>query len=261
MTINKSERSIRTFQVDQLAVGIWPDRQGMGQAAGSEAARLLRQILRQQQQATVVFAAAPSQNEVLSTLAAESGIDWSRVTAMHMDEYVGLATDAPQSFGNYLRQAIFSRVNPGTVHYLGGAAADIGAEIERYSRLIVDNPIDVVLAGIGENGHLAFNDPGVADFADTSLVKQADLDLACRQQQVNDGCFGTLAEVPTQALTLTIPALMSARWIVCTVPGETKADAVSSTLTGDVRDDVPATILRAHPRAGLFLDTDAAARL
>ena len=260
MPIPESEQAGKTFQVDRLAVEILPDRNAMGTAAGKEAARLLRHILDQQRRATVVFAAAPSQTEMLATLASAGGIAWNRVTAMHMDEYVGLSTDSPQSFGNYLRQHIFSLVKPATVHYLDGAAADVPAETGRYSQLIVDNPVDMVLAGIGENGHLAFNDPGVADFVDTSLVKEVELDLLCRQQQVNDGCFGALHEVPTRALTLTIPALMSARWIVCSVPGPAKAGAVGNTLTGEIRDEVPATILRTHQRARLFLDREAAGR-
>jgi len=233
----------------------------MGLAAGTEAARLIKHILNQQKRATVVLAAAPSQDETLAALAADGEVDWQRVTALHMDEYVGLPADAPQTFGAYLRRQIFERANPGAVYYLEGSARDLKVEIERYSRLIVENPIDLVCAGIGENGHLAFNDPGVADFVDIALVKQVDLDLQCRQQQVNDGCFESLSAVPKQALTLTIPALMSARWIVCSVPGNLKARIVYQTLYGPITESVPATVLRTHPRAQLFLDLEAAAEI
>jgi len=259
VTLDSVPAALHSACVDRLAVRVYSDRRQMGAAAGMEAACLLRRVLRQQARATVVFAAAPSQNEFLATLTSAPAIDWQRVVALHMDEYVGLPAGAPQTFAAYLRRHLFDRVQIGEVHYLDGAAADLEAEIGRYSRLIVANPIDLVCAGIGENGHLAFNDPNVADFVDTALVKPVELDLQCRQQQVNDGCFEALPAVPSHALTLTIPALLSARWIVCTVPGSAKAGAVQRTLSGPITPDVPATVLRSHPRAQLFLDLDAAA--
>lgn len=261
MISRNSHRPLYHTHVDRLGVHVYNDRKQMGIAAGTEAARLLKFILNQQKRATVVFAAAPSQDETLAALAADREVDWQRVTALHMDEYVGLPADATQTFAAYLRQQIFERVNPGIAYYLEGTAKDPKEEIERYSRLIVENPIDLVCAGIGENGHLAFNDPGVADFVDTALVKQVELDLQCRQQQVNDGCFESLSLVPKQALTLTIPALMSARWIVCSVPGKSKARAVHHTLCEPITQWVPATVLRTHPRAQLFLDLEAAAEI
>ncbi len=261
MILRNSLCPLYRTHVDRLGVHVYGDRKQMGFAAGTEAARLLKHILNQQKRATVIFAAAPSQDETLAALAADGEVEWQRVTALHMDEYVGLPGDAPQTFSAYLRRQIFERVDPGTVYYLEGAASDLGVEIERYSRLIVENPIDLVCAGIGENGHLAFNDPGVADFVDIALVKQVDLDLQCRQQQVNDGCFESLSAVPKQALTLTIPALMSARWIVCSVPGNLKARIVYQTLYGPITESVPATVLRTHPRAQLFLDLEAAAEI
>lgn len=249
------------MRVEQLTVKVYPDRQAMGRAAGLEFAGLIKKLLASQERVSVVFAAAPSQNEFLDTVAGAGGIDWDRVTAMHMDEYVGLSPDAPQRFGSYLKERIFDRVNPGEVHYLDGNAPDLDAECERYSALLRDNPVDVVCAGIGENGHLAFNDPGVADFLDTRSVKVVPLDEVCRQQQVNDGCFADIAEVPTHALTLTIPALMWGRRVYCMVPGPTKTGAVRLTLGGEITDRVPATILRIHPRAVLYLDADSAAGL
>jgi glucosamine-6-phosphate deaminase len=241
------------------AVRVYADRQALGRAAGLDAAERIRRLLATQQQVTIVFAAAPSQNEFLDTLAAAPDLDWRRVVAMHMDEYVGLPPDAPQRFGNYLRERIWDKVKPEYVHYLDGAAPNAEVECIRYSELLRANPVDIVCAGIGENGHLAFNDPGIADFVDSRLVKVVPLAVESRVQQVHDGCFATLDEVPTHALTLTVPALMAARWIFCMVPGPTKTAAVMATLTSPVTPAVPATILRIHPRAVLYLDLDSAA--
>jgi glucosamine-6-phosphate deaminase len=240
-------------------VRIYANRLDLGRAAGLEAAERIRQLLSTQRQVTIVFAAAPSQNEFLETLGASQGIDWGRIVALHMDEYVGLAEDAPQRFSNYLRAHIFNRVTPDQVHYLDGKAPDPQAECERYSQLLCDHPVDIVCAGIGENGHLAFNDPGIADFQDPQLVKVVPLAEGSRAQQVHDGCFAQLSDVPTHALTLTVPALVAGRWIYCMVPGPTKTQAVTATLTRPITADVPATILRIHPRAVFYLDTQSAA--
>jgi glucosamine-6-phosphate deaminase len=240
-------------------VRIYANRLDLGRVAGLDAVERIRQLLSTQQQVTIVFAAAPSQNEFLDTLGAARGIDWGRVVALHMDEYVGVPDDAPQRFSNYLRGHIFNRVTPGQVHYLDGNAPDREAECERYSQLLRNYPVDIVCAGIGENGHLAFNDPGVADFVDPQLVKVVALTEVSRAQQVHDGCFARLSDVPTHALTLTVPALMAGRWIYCMVPGPTKTAAVAATLTRDITPDVPATILRIHPRAVFYLDTQSAA--
>lgn len=241
------------------SIRVYADRQALGRAAGLDAAERIRQLLATQQQVTIVFAAAPSQNEFLDTLAAAPGLDWQRVVAFHMDEYVGLQPDAPQRFGNYLRWRIWDKVQPGCVHYLDGSRPDAEAECARYSDLLRANPVDIVCAGIGENGHLAFNDPGIADFVDARLVKVVPLAVESRIQQVHDGCFAALDEVPTHALTLTVPALMAGRWMYCMVPGPTKTAAVTATLTSPVTPTVPATILRTHPRAVLYLDLDSAA--
>jgi glucosamine-6-phosphate deaminase len=238
---------------------VYADRQALGRAAGLDAAERIRRLLAAQQQVTIVFAAAPSQNEFLESLAAAPDIDWQRVIALHMDEYIGLQPDAPQRFGNFLRERIWDKVRPGGVYYLDGSAPDAKAECARYSELLRANPVDIVCAGIGENGHLAFNDPGIADFADPHLVKVVPLAQESRIQQVHDGCFGTLDQVPTHALTLTVPALMAGRWIYCMVPGPTKTAAVTATLRGPISPTVPASILRIHPRMVLYLDLDSAA--
>ena len=209
----------------------------------------------------MIFAAAPSQNEMLAALAAQPGIEWNRVNAFHMDEYIGLAPDAPQGFANFLRAAIFTKVPFRSVNCLDGTAAsrDPAAECARYSQLLRRFPVDITCMGIGENGHIAFNDPPVADFDDPALVKPVALDEICRNQQVHDGCFARLDEVPRKALSLTIPALTDDRtWLVVTVPGPTKVEAVRRAVRDEISTACPATILRQHPHAALFLDREAA---
>src|SRR5688572_2650986 len=194
-------KPVVTRTVDRLKVRVFQNRQAMGQAAGTDAAAKIRELLAANRAVRMIFAAAPSQNETLATLAAAPGIDWSRVTAFHMDEYIGLPENAPQRFGRYLREHIFNLVKPGKVHLIDSSnrAED---ECRRYAALLRDAPIDLVCLGIGENGHIAFNDPPVADFDDPELIKVVELDEACRRQQVNDGCFPTFEAVPTHALTL-----------------------------------------------------------
>lgn len=229
----------------------------MGQAAGQAVASRMVEMLKKKD-LTTVFAAAPSQNEFLEELSRVPGIDWKRLTAFHLDEYVGILETAPQNFGRFLRESFFDKVRPGKVHYLNGMAEDPEAECDRYAALLKDHPFDIACIGIGENGHLAFNDPPVADFNDPRPVKVVELDLASRQQQVHDGCFQTLEEVPKKAMTLTLPAIFSATFIFCMVPGPTKADAVKKTLKGPITPACPATILRRHENAILFLDQDSA---
>ena len=166
----------------------------------------------------MIFAAAPSQNDVLLALTEDKSIDWTRVNAFHMDEYVGLPKDAPQGFGNFLSAHIFSLAPFKSVNYIDCTAENPEAECERYAELLKNNPTDIVVMGIGENGHIAFNDPWVADFNDEKWVKVVPLDEVCRNQQVNDGCFAHVDEVPTHALTLTVPTLVRAPWLFCIVP-------------------------------------------
>ena len=250
-----------TTAIDRLRVVRHASRQSLGIAAGDEIASILRQRLAEQPQVRVVFAAAPSQNETLERLCAADGIDWPRVVAFHMDEYVGLAADAPQRFSRYLREHLFDRVQPGRVELIGVghplvSLADAEAECARYSQLLEEAPVDLVCFGIGENGHIAFNDPPVADFQDPLAVKPVELDLTCRQQQVNDGCFATLADVPTHAVTLTIPTLINAARMVCAVPGPTKRQAVEGVLAGPVSTACPATILTRHACCTLHVDAE-----
>lgn len=251
----------RWFKTDEgLTVQIFPTRTEMGRAAAEHAAELIRKHLKTHKTLNAVFAAAPSQNEFLAELLRQD-IEFERIHAFHMDEYIGLPADAPQGFGNFLRHAIFDRAPFASVHYINGQAADCGAECERYAALLQEYVPDIVFMGIGENGHIAFNDPPVADFHDSRLVKKVELDPVCRQQQVNDGCFPTLEEVPRFALTVTVPGLMQAAHHICVVPGRKKAEAVRNTLLGPVGEQCPATALRQAADAVLYLDEESAGAL
>jgi glucosamine-6-phosphate deaminase len=249
---------MRSLTVERLKVEIFSDRKAMGEAAGQAVSGKMKELLKEKEQLSMVFAAAPSQNEFLEALTQSPGIDWKRVMAFHLDEYVGLPVSAPQSFGQFLRIRLFEKVRPGEVHYLNGMAPDPETECIRYAALFKGHPFDIACIGIGENGHLAFNDPPVADFSDPKPVKVVDLDLASREQQVHDGCFNDLKNVPKKAITLTIPVIFSSRFIYCMVPAPTKAEAVRKTLAGPVSAACPATILRRHENAILFLDRDSA---
>ena len=233
---------------DALAWRVYSDRESMGIAAAMYAEGLIHALLAEKQEIRMIFAAAPSQNEVLRNLAASPNIDWSRITAFHMDEYVGLDPRAPQGFGNFLRDRLFGLVPFRNVYYL--------TEPVSYGKLLDSAPVDICCLGIGENGHIAFNDPPVADFEDPNTVKVVKLDEVCRQQQVNDGCFSTLSDVPTHAMTLTIPTLFHCAHLVCTVPSSTKREAVHR-LLGDTEISTanPSSIMRRHPSAALFLET------
>ena len=248
------------FQKDKLAIRIYSNRQKMGAAAARDVVHRIYSLLETQTYVNIIFAAAPSQNEFLAGLR-ESSLDWNRVRAFHMDEYIGLADDAPQRFGNFLKHAIFSRLPFNELFYLDGNAIDEAAECRRYTALLKEYPVDIVCMGIGENGHIAFNDPPVADFNDSQWVKVVELEEACRQQQVNDKCFDTIDDVPTKALTLTVPALMAAKYLYCMVPAATKADAVFNTINEPVNEAVPASIIRTHPHATLYLDELSSAHL
>ena len=230
----------------------------MATAAAAEIAEIIRRRIAVTGQARVVFAAAPSQGETLRALALEPGIPWDAVTAFHMDEYVGIDPDAPQRFGNWLAEALFQRVPLGAVERLSAVApSEADAEVARYSTLLTSAPIDLVVCGIGVNGHLAFNDPP-ADFAASAAVTQVRLAPASRLQQVADGLFSTVDEVPESALTMTIPALLSAQSIVCVVPGAHKAEAVQAAVEGPVAESSPASALQTHGDASLYLDAGSA---
>jgi glucosamine-6-phosphate deaminase len=243
-----------------MKVEVYKTRAEMGVAAAVRVASTVNELLGQQESVNIIFAAAPSQNEFLKGLL-EASIDWGRVRAFHMDEYIGLAPEAPQAFGNFLRERLFGKAGFLAVHYIDGGATDLKKECERYAGLLLKYPPDIVCMGIGENGHIAFNDPPVADLNDPYMVKVVELDLPCRQQQVNDGCFLRLDLVPTHALTLTVPALMAGRFVYCIVPGPLKAGAVYNTLYQEIAAAYPASVLRRHAHAELFLDVDSAEKI
>jgi glucosamine-6-phosphate deaminase len=234
-------------------------REEMGRRAAEDIASELRRRLETQPGVRMIFAAAPSQSEMLAALVAAPGIDWKRVTAFHMDEYLGLAPDAPQRFGLWLRRNLFDRLPFAAVELLD-PGDDPEASAAAYAAKLAAAPIDIVCCGIGANGHLAFNDPP-ADLNDPADVKVVELDPACRQQQVDDRCFERIEDVPTHALTLTIPRLLNAERIFCCVPGALKKTAVRRTLHDPISGAVPATALRTHPDWTLYLDRDSASEL
>ncbi len=253
---------IGELKVDRLSVKVFGDRAALGLAAAASAADRIRAGQKEGRSLNLLFASGLSQVETLKALRGQPGIRWQTVSALHMDEYIGLPASAPQAFGQYLRDRFFDGLPLGRVFYIDGNAPDPRAECERYARLLREHPLDLGLMGIGENGHLAFNDPGVADFEDPLPVKVVEqLDPTCRQQQVNDGQFRSLTEVPLRAITLTVPSLFAARTALVMVPGPSKRDIVRRTLRGPIDESCPATILRRHSDAWLFLDRESAALL
>ena len=252
---------MKTFKKDLLSVNIYDTRIEMGEAAAKDIKECILSLLKTKDTINMIFAAAPSQNEVLYALATDKEIPWNRVNAFHMDEYIGLSADAPQGFGNFLREHIFGLADFKSVSYIDITATDAECECERYAELLSKNPTDIVVMGIGENGHIAFNDPPVADFNDKKAVKPVELDEICRNQQVNDGCFAKLDDVPKTAITLTVPTLFAGDHLFCIVPAKTKAVAVRDTLCNDINEKCPATILRRHKSAVLYLDGDSSSLL
>ncbi|SEM64454.1 glucosamine-6-phosphate deaminase [Mucilaginibacter gossypiicola] len=250
-----------TTAYQNLNVITLADRQALGIKAAADAAVTIKRLLNKKKHINIIFAAAPSQSAFLESLKKDTSIAWERINAFHMDEYLGLPVDASQSFGNFLRDAIFGHVNFRSINYINGNAEDVDKERERYAHLLNKNQPDIVFMGIGENTHLAFNEPFQADFNDPEIIKVVTLDPVCRQQQVNDGCFQALDNVPVKALTLTIPVLLSAGHIFCMVPGINKADAVVKTLTEPISVKYPSTILRKHQNAILYLDAQSASLL
>ncbi|MGQ7847505.1 glucosamine-6-phosphate deaminase [Granulosicoccus sp. 3-233] len=238
-----------------MSVRTFPTREAMGEAAAEDVAKTIHQIMERKETVRMIFASAPSQLEMLTSLSTLD-IPWSRVEAFHMDEYIGLPVEAPQGFGNWLQNHFFNVVEVGKTHLLDmNGSTD---QTQYYARELESAPIDIVCLGIGVNGHIAFNDPPVADFNDPLDIKTVELEPACRQQQVDEGCFATLAEVPTHAVTLTIPRLLRAEHLFCIVPGAHKRTAVTATLHGPVSPDCPASILNTHANCTLYLDAESA---
>ncbi len=252
----------KLFMSDMLTVKQFDDRVTMGAATADDAATIIEKLQSEKPYINIIFGSAPSQDDVLAALVKDNRIDWKRVRAYHLDEYVGLDKDNTRSFANYLKLHVIDNVDipADAVHYIN-TVDDVAQECETYTKDLLAEGVDVVFLGIGENGHIAFNDPDVADFNDPKPIKQVLLDDKCRQQQVNDKCFDSFDEVPKTAVTLTIPTIMSGDYLFCTVPGPTKAVAVAETLEGDISEKCPASILRRHKNAILYIDKQSASKL
>jgi glucosamine-6-phosphate deaminase len=234
---------------EKMVVAVYQNRATLGAAAAMYVRKLLISLQQEQAEIRMIFAAAASQREFFIELSNYNDIHWDKVIAFHMDEYHTLPKTAPQRFGNFLDAVIFRFKPFKKVHYMGD-------DMNAYASLIQAAPIDICCLGIGENGHLAFNDPPVADFNDPLVIKEVLLDETCRQQQVNDGEFLRIEDVPEKAITLTIPTLLKAKHLPVIVPGPTKANAVKNALMGEIKEACPASILRTKPNARLFLDVE-----
>ncbi len=246
-----------SFQIDKLSVQIYGETKEMGAAAADYVQGKLSAAIREKGGANLILATGASQFSFLEALQRKE-IDWKKVTVFHLDEYKGISESHSASFRRYLKERILNRVAPKKIYFLNGDAANLQLEIKNYEKALQAHPIDIACIGIGENGHIAFNDPAVADFKDPKLVKVVELDEACRNQQLGEGWFPTYADVPKEAVTLTITAIMNCKAISCVVPDQRKAQAVYNSLYGDIGTSCPASILRTHPETVLFLDKESA---
>ncbi len=250
----------KTLKVDKLDVAIYETPVDMGKAAADFVQRKLSEAIAEKGSANLILATGASQFKFLEALK-ERDIEWQKITVFHLDEYKDISHTHPASFRKYLKDRILDAVKPKEIYFLNGDAEDVEAEMDQYSEALKNHPIDIACIGIGENGHIAFNDPPVADFNDPKLVKLVTLDEACRNQQLGEGWFPTFDDVPKQALTLTITAILNCTAISCVVPDERKAEAVYNTLYHEISTDCPATILRSHPNTKLFLDKASATQI
>jgi len=241
---------------------IFTDKVSLGRAAAARAANRINAAIAARGEARVIFASAASQFEFIEALLARDDIDWSKVCGFHLDEYVGLPADHPASFRRFLRERLLAKLPcpPKSFTFVGGDAPDTAAECARLEAALREAPIDVACIGIGENGHIAFNDPP-ADFGTKAAYAVVALDEVCRRQQVGEGWYPSLDAVPTHAYSMTVPQIMASKAIVCVVPDERKAQAVAAALEGPVTNLCPSSVLRLHPDCALFIDTPAASRL
>ncbi len=252
---------IRCLQYDRLPVEVYADREAMGVAAALDARQMLQDALEHNGFANMILATGNSQLSFLYALCEFDDIDWKHVRIFHMDEYIGIDPQHPASFPLFLHKHIIDRIQPGEFFPISGEADAVEATIRMYDELLHRYPADLVALGFGENGHLAFNDPPYALFGDPVWVKVVTLDERSRRQQVGEGHFGSLDEVPRQAITLTIPALLAAKHVLAIVPEARKADAVHACLTEPVSEDRPGSVLRTVEHAKLYLDPESAAEL
>ena len=248
-------------RVSDLMVSVYRTSEEMGREAAQEAAAIIQRAIREKGVANAIIATGNSQLTFLAALREMEGIDWSKVNVFHMDEYVGIDPDYPASFPGFLRRHIIDQVKPKAFYPVPGQAEDLEKACQEYESLLRAHPADLCAAGIGENGHLAFNDPSTANFDDPVWVKVVQLEGTSRRQQVEEGHFNTIDEVPERAITLTIPALLTAKKVLVIVPEKRKAEAIFRALNDPISPACPATILRRTPHAHLFLDADSAARV
>jgi glucosamine-6-phosphate deaminase len=248
----------KSFDVDSLSVEIYNSAAEMAIGVAEIVHKYLTSLLQTKAEVAILLATGNSQIQFLDALISLGGIDWSRVTLFHLDEYLGINADHQASFRRYLRERVEIKVLPRHFHYLEGDSLEPIKECDRYSKLLQAQPIDLCCLGIGENGHLAFNDPAVADFQDSAGVKLVKLDLANRQQQVKTGQFPNLETVPQYAFTITIPTICAAKKIICLATDQRKAKIVKEMLQGNITTNCPASILRLQPQATLFLDINSA---
>jgi len=251
----------RDFTADELSVRVFDDVQTLAAAAAMDAAEAIRSAIDDRGAANIMLATGNSQLVFLAALIEHREVDWSRVTAFHMDEYVDLPPTHTASFQRYMREKVAAMIPVKEFHYLNGDTGDAQNEADRYAALLGSHPLDLCVCGIGENGHLAFNDPPVADFHDPADVKIVALEPASRRQQVAEGHFATIDDVPTHAITVTIPALVRAHRVLAIVPEARKAVAVCDALRGPIATSCPASLLRRQPHATLYLDADSASLL
>lgn len=251
----------REFTVNGIRVRVYEDKADMGLAAATQAAGLLREAIARRGRARIIVGTGPSQDEVIASLTGASNLNWSAIEVFHMDEYVGMPPSHPASFRHWLKTHVADIVRPGRVHYLNADAGSPEEECRRYGDLLGSGPIDVTFLGFGENGHIAFNDPHVADFHDSLAVKRVELDTRCRLQQVGEGHFASLEEAPREALTVTCPILMGSEYVIACVPDRRKADAVRNAIEGPLTTGCPASVVFTHPRASVYLDAQSASLL
>jgi glucosamine-6-phosphate deaminase len=243
-----------------MLIRVFNDRVSLGQAAAGQAATAIRRALGERGQARIVAATAASQREFLDTLTKSSGIDWKKVEAFHLDEYIGLPTTHPGSFRKMLLEQLVRKTEITNYHLLDGDAADPEAVVREVGKQLASNPIDIAFLGIGENGHIAFNDPP-ADFETEEPYIIVTLDEACRQQQVGEAWFSDISRVPRRAISMSARQILKAKEILAVVPDTRKAQAVKACFEGEVSPMAPASILRQHPNATIYLDKDSASLL
>ncbi len=261
MSTSTENTPARRFQVDSLQVEVYPSNAALGASAAAQAAAILRDAIARNGEARVILASANSMLTFIDALTKKEELDWSKITCFHMDEYVGISSSHSASFAGWMKARVLETVKPKAFNFVNGEATDPEAEAKRYAALLQEKPIDLTCMGIGENGHIAFNDPPVADFNDPLPMKLVELEERCKQQQVGEGHFPSLDAVPTHAFSLTIPTLLSGKKIICIVPEKRKAEAVKNTLEGPISTACPSSILRQQSNAVLFLDEDSASDL